>query len=306
MGRFDNEDSRYEYENAFESDSDCFDAIEVDSGSAELFEGMGEQSDVSEGENVVFEQSEECFTDQIYEELYESQDEVIESKHIAEMHSEVLDDTEFQAYQNTLCDRYENGDDSIKQAYNDCLDSLDVSDADWIGNGTGEYAADLKEVHLNSYYDSNNPCEIGSTYYHEVGHALDDYLGDDDSFLSEDMLFQEYLAQDISDHISHAKDATGLSGDELGEYLSQELQGNEKSSVSDIYEAYTSGKIHGDWGHGTEYWLKDKRRPSAEAFAHMVEASFSNTGRDSTMEQYFPHAYTRFKTIVRQKNDRTN
>ncbi len=66
------------------------------------------------------------------------------------------------------------------------------------------------------------------------------------------------------------------------------------SAVSDLLEGLTNGKIVSVTGHGVDYWVRDKKSITSEAFAHMFECQFDND-RYKGMKKYFPKSLEYFE-----------
>ena len=71
------------------------------------------------------------------------------------------------------------------------------------------------------------------------------------------------------------------------------------SSISDIFEGITRGKIRDGYGHGSSYWERSFALEK-EAIAEMFEAIASGGDRRKAMEKYFPSAFKYFEDKIKE------
>lgn len=165
--------------------------------------------------------------------------------------------------------------------------------------GTPFYNSLSKGIKLNAVADLHNPTGSMSTYYHEVGHMIDDYAGNGLAWLSSDLEYRKCLQQDVDAYINKTMITQHCDLMEAYDIISEELCGNWNANVSDIFGSLTGCRCQGDWGHHFTYWNADQSRVEKEAFANMFEASIGDSKRADTMKAFFPNAYARFEYIIR-------
>lgn len=170
---------------------------------------------------------------------------------------------------------------------------------DYEFKGTPFYNSLSNGIKLNAMADLHNPTGNLSTYFHEVGHMIDDYAGNGHTWLSSDQLYRECLERDISSYINKVMVDKHCDIDKAYEYISDEISGNWCANVSDIFGSLTQCKCQGDWGHHYTYWNTDPTRVEKEAFANMFESSVGSEEKMNRMIKYFPTAYARFEYLLR-------
>lgn len=75
------------------------------------------------------------------------------------------------------------------------------------------------------------------------------------------------------------------------------------ANLSDIVEGATYGKVRVNYGHGAKYW-KDRKRGNVnsglakEAFAEMVDSTFSNKKQLEGIKKYLPKSYEMFEEMI--------
>lgn len=83
----------------------------------------------------------------------------------------------------------------------------------------------------------------------------------------------------------------------------QQLQPKEKSDLSDILEGATNGKITCGFGHGSSYWKSRiyggvSDGLATEAFAEMVDSTFTNPESLAAIKKYLPKSYAIFEEMI--------
>lgn len=84
----------------------------------------------------------------------------------------------------------------------------------------------------------------------------------------------------------------------------KKLPTSAKADLSDILEGATGGKIQAGFGHGKKYW-KDRTYDgladglATEAFAEMIDSTFTNPESLETIKKYLPESYGVFEEMVR-------
>ncbi len=175
--------------------------------------------------------------------------------------------------------------------------------------GGAYYNPLLNRIYYNWQDDLKNKRGECSTYFHEVGHMVDDYThwpGDSSSSKS----FSTALKNDFENYVNNVMKQNSCSRDEAYDIIEDWLctDGNNKNGVSDLVGGLTQNECVGYWLHNTSYWqgatehgIPDKI--NNEAFAHFFEASMSTDATKlSYLREVFPNAYKEFKNIVRKAN----
>lgn len=187
----------------------------------------------------------------------------------------------------------------VKELYDEYKEQILISSA--IFNGTAHYNHYSKAIKFNALDDINNPEGSCSTYFHEVGHMIDDFAGNGHAWLSSEPSFRTALENDVKNHVSDVMNKYSCSLDEAYDIISIELEGNILAGVSDIYGSLTDCKCQGDWGHSRNYWQLDSTRVEKEAFANMFEASLGFVDKMNAMKKYLPTAYSKFENIIKYR-----
>lgn len=184
-----------------------------------------------------------------------------------------------------------------------------VKIADDAYSGTAYYDPNTRSITYNATKDSTNVTGVGCTYYHEVGHLIDD-LTDRDGYNSVDERynFYELLNSDFNDYVKNVMDKNGYTNiNDAYRDISAELytDKNMKDGISDIICGLTNGNCVGGWSHNLSYYTKDSI--AIEAFAHFFEAGMSN--QDTKLEYIkaiFPNAYNEYLKIAQDELDLIN
>lgn len=188
---------------------------------------------------------------------------------------------------------------TTKRLYDEYSDEICIVDTAY--SGTAHYNPFTGSIKLNEAMDLENCTGSGSTYFHEVGHFIDDCAGNGHAWLSSDPSFRKALEQDVDRYIDNTMQTFGCSQDEAYEIISNQLEGDSLAGVSDIFGSLTGCRCQGDWGHSVSYWLRDNSNVEKEAFANMFEASFGSADKLSQMRRFFPNAYSAFESIIRNR-----
>jgi hypothetical protein len=186
-----------------------------------------------------------------------------------------------------------------KELYNEYAGSVRIVDYDFMG--TPFYNSISNGIKLNAMADLHNPTGNLSTYFHEVGHMLDDYAGNGHAWLSSDPEYGECLKRDVDAYITKTILTKHCEMTESYDIISEEICGDWNAGVSDIFGSLTSCRCQGDWGHHYTYWQADSSRIYKEAFANMFEASIGDGKKLEAMKTFFPTAYERFEYIIRSR-----
>lgn len=187
----------------------------------------------------------------------------------------------------------------VKGLYEEYKNGIRIVDHDFMG--TPFYNSLSNGIKLNAMADLHNPTGTMSTYYHEVGHMIDDYAGNGHAWLSSDPEFKQCLQQDVDAYINKTMITQHCDMTEAYDIISEEICGNWNANISDIFGSLTGCRCQGDWGHHFTYWEADPTRVEKEAFANMFEASIGDAKKIETMKSFFPNAYARFEYIIRSR-----
>ena len=183
--------------------------------------------------------------------------------------------------------------------YDEYKNTVRIVDYDFMG--TPFYNSLSNGIKLNAMADLHNPIGAMSTYFHEIGHMIDDYAGNGQTWLSSDPEYRKCLQQDADALINKTMITRHCDLAEAYDIISEELCGNWNANISDIFGSLTGCRCQGDWGHHFTYWEADQCRVEKEAFANMFEASIGDSKKLETMKTFFPHAYERFEYIIRSR-----
>ncbi|MDY2756451.1 MAG: phage minor head protein [Candidatus Treponema excrementipullorum] len=167
-------------------------------------------------------------------------------------------------------------------------------------------------LHFNLLKKSKESMDVGFnnnmvTFLHEFGHWLDynaldvplrEKMPNLKKLLKQDAL--EYVNQFSSDIAVKTFDRNSVKEKNLMKKISMNIseKASTNSSVSDIFEGITNGKVVDGYGHGKNYW----KRPKAvekEAIAEMFEAMACGGKREAAMRKYFPSAFGYFESIMK-------
>lgn len=187
----------------------------------------------------------------------------------------------------------------VKDLYNEYVSSIRVVDYDY--TGTPFYNSISNGIKLNAIADLHNSTGNMSTYFHEVGHMMDDYAGNGHAWLSSDPEFSKALRNDLEAYVNKTMIAKHCDEDEAYDIISEEISGDWNAGVSDIFGSLTGCKCQGDWGHHVTYWQSAPSKIEKEAFANMFEASVGDEKKLNEMKRFFPRAYSRFEYIIRSR-----
>lgn len=163
---------------------------------------------------------------------------------------------------------------------------------------TDKYYTAFNIVIIDKEEDALNETGYGSTYFHEVGHLIDDFshnLGMTSNDRKYD--FAEVLRSDFENYVSKIQDENGCSQEEAYAKISEYLWSDEDmtSAVSDIIMALTDRKAGGKYGHDSLSEAELER----EAFADFFDAGMSyKTKKLEYVKEIFPNAYEVFEQML--------
>ena len=202
------------------------------------------------------------------------------------------------SYQDSLSDRYTQGMEASKKAFNKYIPSDSVADSAYGGNPC--FKPSEKKVYMDFANDATNKRGAGTTFFHEHGHYIDFVARPTGaSRLSlATSTFGDLLKSDYKAYIDSVKSAKGYKN--IGDAyfaVSLELMSDKRHSISDLYSALSAGKCSGRYAHRASYW-QDAGMLEREAFAHMFESTFDSE-KVQYMQQYFPNAFEEFKKLIK-------
>lgn len=187
----------------------------------------------------------------------------------------------------------------VKELYDEFFASIRIIDYDFMG--TPFYNSLSNGIKLNAMADLHNSTGTMSTYFHEVGHMLDDLAGNGHLWLSADPTFGTCLREDIDTYITQTMISKHCEMMEAYDIISEEISGDWNANISDIFGSLTNCRCQGDWGHHYTYWQADPTRIEKEAFANMFEASIGDEKKLQEIKKFFPKSYARFEYIIRSR-----
>ncbi len=190
-------------------------------------------------------------------------------------------------------------DENTRKLYEKYQKKIKIKDDDY--DGTAHYHPVWNHINYNVEEDNVDERGRGSTYFHEVGHLIDD-KSDLNSSTSTDWSYDFYkkLDKDLDNYINKIMKENGYTNkqdayDDLTSWLWDDP--DMKSGVSDLVNGLTDGEACGRWSHSDDYY--NKSSIANEAFAHFFEAGMST---DSTKLDYikeiFPSAYEEYQKMI--------
>lgn len=225
-----------------------------------------------------------------------------ESENRAE-YKETAADASNMTYGEYLQYRYENAaDENTKAIYEKYIKNIRIKADDY--DGTAYYDSFWNHIKYSEDADSENERGVGCTYYHEVGHLIDDQ-SDWFGFTSTDGSYHFYdaLKNDVDVHLSRIMKENGYTDiqdayDRLSDWLM--VDANMKNGVSDIVNGLTDGNACGRWGHADNYYSESSI--SKEAFAHFFEAGMAcDSIKLEYIKEMFPSAYEEYQRMLRDE-----
>jgi len=166
-----------------------------------------------------------------------------------------------------------------------------------------------------------------STFFHEIGHAIDSYMGGRGSgrlnnTIKNDVntrirevieLFytpplneaQEQEVQKILDSLQKGEKEIGDPNlksirDTVQLIFSLRLNSYADKTASDVYGGVTGNNIVGMWSHSTSYW--NWHKPSTEFFAHAFSSNMTGyTDEIDSISEYFPDASKEFTEMMERE-----
>lgn len=215
-------------------------------------------------------------------------------------------------YKKVLLDRFSAGSDVAKRVFTQYVLDNVVKDSHF--KQGAHYSPGSQVVNMDFEDDLKNPRGSGATYFHELGHYVDNmaaikvkgatYEGVSHIDLEgiEGVDFRKAIMRDIQDYMQNYTKTHGVNLRQAQHEISLMIsQGNGAlhSAISDIYGGVTRNRIRGLYGHRLDYWKNLPNAVEKEAFAHMFEASFDPTGkRAELMREFLPKSFALFEKIL--------
>lgn len=178
------------------------------------------------------------------------------------------------------------------------IDEIAIADINY--DDTAYYDSVLNYIFYSQDKDAVNVRGAVTTYFHEVGHCMDDVMDfNDDVSNDSDYDFIDVLRSDFNNFVSDVQEEYGLSKEEayvwIDDWLDQDS--DMKHSVSDLITGLSNYKIEGPWNHEEEYYSDSKIEN--EAFAHFFEAGMSYKPiKLQYIKEVFPNAYKMFEEML--------
>lgn len=190
-------------------------------------------------------------------------------------------------------------DENTKRLYEKYIKKIKIKDNDY--DGTPHYNNFWNYVVYDKDADETNVRGEGCTYFHEVGHLIDD-KSDLFGFTSTDGSYDFYdvLSSDLDNYINKIMKENGYTDrqdayDELSDWLAEDV--DMKNGISDILRGLAGENVETKWGHSSDYY--DEKSICKEAFAHFFEAGMSS---DSTkldyLKEIFPGVYEEYQKMI--------
>ncbi|GIO90748.1 minor capsid protein [Paenibacillus lactis] len=227
----------------------------------------------------------------------------------------IMDKTEApQEYKDVLIKRFSSGSETARRVFMQYVTGNVVKDSNF--KQGAHYSPVERVVNMDFAEDLNNPRGAGATYFHELGHYVDNMAAiklkgptyDGVSHIDlkgiEAKDFKKAVLRDVQDYMQNYTKNKGVDLRQAQLEISVILgQGNGAlhSAISDIYGGVTRRRIQGKYGHSPKYWQQLPNAIEKEAFAHMFEASFDPTGkRAELMREFLPKSFALFQKILEE------
>ena len=124
------------------------------------------------------------------------------------------------------------------------------------------YSIDDDKIYINPNHSDFKYYDLSESLSHEIIHMIDIRNNISDKLNIDNELRRARLQIDIDE-------------DKYIKMLSSNKY-EDNMSVGDIFSAITNGKITGNYGHDTNYWLKDNTRIEKELSANIMSAYLTN------------------------------
>lgn len=193
------------------------------------------------------------------------------------------------------------------------------------GKDNSQYESELSEIVFDIELDRNNREGKYDTFFHEMGHMLDnsivEVINGQEVYLPSDQYmsvteskyserFYDNLIKDVENYIENYNmiKGTNYTDKEIENQICNELSKDGNGKFSDIFGAVTKDKYTGKLGHDYEYWdygffsgKPSKGQLNKEAFAHFTEATITGNNKElENLEMYFPNSYRVYRDMTRE------
>lgn len=217
-------------------------------------------------------------------------------------------------YKKVLTDRFSAGSDVAKRVFTEYVLGNVIKDSRF--KQGAHYSPVSQVVNMDFAEDLKNPRGSGATYFHELGHYVDNMAAiklkgatyDGVSHIDLKGIdakdFKRAVLRDVQDYMQNYTKNKGVDLRKTQLEISMILgqgDGALHSAISDIYGGVTRRRIQGKYGHSPKYWQQLPNAIEKEAFAHMFEASFDPTGkRAELMREFLPKSFALFQQILEE------
>ena len=203
-----------------------------------------------------------------------------------------------QGYEEVVGYRHDSADPAARSVFDRFAGELKVQNADYPADQTAHYsphgtADHPRGVYYNAGADLTNPRGPGTTYYHELGHMIDNASTEYQGNLSNTAEFGDALMEDGRNILSIYESMTDKQKENFVSVISQDYA----HSTSDLIDAVTGGQLYVRYGNSREYWQYPGNL-QAEAFAHFFEASMGGGGKKDLLSNLFPTAFGKFSEMI--------
>ena len=271
------------------------DVITVGNGNNKIVGGKGVDTIIAgNGNNQIYPGSEK---DLILDPNYKCIDDIKEPKTAKAFR----ENTE---YVNIIEERYKNADPRVRALYDKYEKKIIVLDINT--QNTARYHPIQGNITVNITEDARHRPSAGTTYYHEIGHFMDDKLKrGTNNYCSINKVFTKALHKDLDDFVAkYMKEHDDIKDKDaayaaIGKMMKKTSSADKYRGVSDIYGGLTENKAQGSWSHSNEYWSSYKYFVNMEAFANMFEVSMGGDPEAlQHMKDMLPTAYEEFMKMV--------
>ncbi len=204
-------------------------------------------------------------------------------------------------YINVLNRRYQVAENNAKRAFEKYMSSIVIQSTILPSNIAPHYTSGDSQFPRGIYYNLENERKDergeGTTFYHEVGHMIDNASTNYQGYISNNIQFANALISDANNFLVLYN---SLSEDKR-ERLDNVLFSHSSHSLSDLISILTGGRVSGRYGHDASYWMGEGILQT-EAFAHFFEASMGNIDKLELLKHVFSSAYTIFVRMLNEIN----
>ena len=206
-------------------------------------------------------------------------------------------------YDQMIQERHDHAiDEKTRQLYDKYQNQINIGSDH---SDSGYYDPNTQEIYYNWQNDGQNVRGQGTTYYHEVGHMIDDYISESGDASSSEA-FSHALRDDFENYVQKTMQENNCTREEAYEIISDWLweDADNKNGLSDLCGGLSNKECEGKWQHSADYWNYGTENGipmmlNNEAFAHFFEASMSpDPTKLNYLKEVFPNAYNEYQNIV--------